>query len=216
MKTVTRAWRTLLLVAAGTCAAATADGDDYGRAHIGGMKGPIMWESLLEGDGLGGWRAVHSDLEVWSREGDAIVARAGEREVGRLARGDDTWTSYELKVQAKMGGRSSSLEIHFGSNPEGTTFYSLNYLAGWKALAVSRFEKGKGVTKLDVVNFVMEGSREYDIVLAVRGHSVTSYVDGVLVNRLTLPANPKGGIELAVWGRHTEAWFRDPKVRHYN
>ena len=51
--------------------------------------------------------------------------------------------------------------------------------------------------------------------LAVRGNSVTSYVDGRLINRLALPQNPAGGIELALWGRSTTARFRNPQVRHY-
>ena len=44
---------------------------------------------------------------------------------------------------------------------------------------------------------------------------MTSYIDGKLVNRVTLPESPTGGIGLAVWGHHTVARFRDPKVRHY-
>jgi hypothetical protein len=44
---------------------------------------------------------------------------------------------------------------------------------------------------------------------------VTTYIDGVLVNRLTLDDDPEGGIGLAIWGRNTEAWFRDPKIRQY-
>lgn len=51
--------------------------------------------------------------------------------------------------------------------------------------------------------------------LKVRDHSVTTYIDGDLVNRLTLPANPRGAVGLAVWGRNTVVHFRDPKVRHY-
>ena len=83
-------------------------------------------------------------------------------------------------------------------------------------MVINRFDKGKGGTKLDVVNYVLEGEQEYDLVLAVRGNSVTSYVDGRLVNRVTLPANPAGGIELALWGRSTTARFRNPRVRHYD
>ena len=76
-------------------------------------------------------------------------------------------------------------------------------------------ETGEDV-KLDVVDFVMEPGREYDIVLKVRDHSVTSYVDGVLVNRLTLPEEPRGAVGLAVGGNNNSVVrFRDPKIRHY-
>ena len=214
MKSVWKTWGGVLLLLP-LVAAVAADGDDYGRSHIGGSRGPIEWESLLAGDGLAGWQAVDSAASAWSREDDTIVVDAGGQESSRLATGDSSWAQYELKVQVTPGMRVSSLEIHFGCVSGGDALYSLNYLAGWKAMAISRFEKGVGATKLDVVNTVLEGGQEYDIVLAVRGRSVTSYIDGVLVNRLTLPAPPRGGIELATWGRSTTARFRDPKIRHY-
>ena len=56
---------------------------------------------------------------------------------------------------------------------------------------VRRNEETREDVKLDVVDFVMDHGREYDIVLKGRDHSVTSYVDGVLVNRLTLAGAPR-------------------------
>ena len=61
----------------------------------------------------------------------------------------------------------------------------------------------------------MEPGRESDIVLKVRDHSVTSYVDGVLFNRLRLPGEAPGPVGLAVWGNNLVVRFRDPKIRHY-
>ena len=81
-------------------------------------------------------------------------------------------------------------------------------LSGWH-------EETREDVKLDVVDFVMEPGREYDLVLKVRDHSVTSYVDGVLINRLTLPGVPRGAAGLAVWGNDSVVRFRDPKIRHY-
>ncbi len=188
--------------------------DDYGRARIGGMKGRITWESMLQGEGLEGWKP--GNQAVWSREGDTIIAKAGGKDgATRLVQGDSTWSHYEFKVQVTRV-KGANVQIRFGITDESRE-YMVDYLGGWKALAISTYERGKrGVTKLDVVNLVLERGREYDLVLAVRGHSVTTYVNGRLVNRLTLEANPKGAVALGTWGRHAVARFRDPKIRHYN
>ena len=198
---------------------ATADdqpgsADDYGRARIGGMTGRIKWESMIQGEGLKGWKP--GDERVWSREGDTVIARAGAQHKGtRLVKGDSTWSHYEFKVQVTLV-KGANVQIRFGITEESRE-YMVDYLGGWKALAISTYERGKrGVTKLDVVNLVLERGREYDLVLAVRGHSVTTYVNGKLVNRLTLETNPKGAVALGTWGHHAVARFRDPKIRHYN
>ena len=61
------------------------------------------------------------------------------------------------------------MQIRFGITDERRE-YMVDYLGGWKAMAISTYERGKrGVTKLDVVNLVLEQGREYDLVLAVRG-----------------------------------------------
>ncbi|MDE2890085.1 MAG: DUF1080 domain-containing protein [Gemmatimonadota bacterium] len=187
---------------------------DYGRARIGGMKGWIHWEPMLHGEGLKGW--TPDDESLWSREGNTVIARAGGQDnATRLVKGDSTWSNYELKVQV-MWVRGANVQIRFGITDQSRE-YMVDYLGGWKAMAISTYERGKrGVTKLDVVNLVLEPGREYDLVLAVRGRSVTTYVDGRLVNRLTLEANPKGAVALGTWGRHAVARFRDPKIRLYN
>ncbi len=187
---------------------------DYGRARIGGMRGSIKWVSLLHGEGLEGWRP--GDDRVWSREGDAVIAKAGgQDDATRLVKGDSTWSHYEFKVQVTLV-KGANVQIRFGITEESRE-YMVDYLGGWKALAISTYERGKrGVTKLDVINLVLERGREYDLVLAVRGYSVTTYVNGKLVNRLTLETNPNGAVALGTWGHHAVARFRDPKIRHYN
>lgn len=188
--------------------------EDYGRSRIGGMTGRIHWESMLTGDGLEGWRP--GDEKVWSREDDTIIARAGGQDAAtRLVQGDGSWSHYEFKVQVTRV-RGANVQIRFGITDESRE-YMVDYLGGWKALAISTYERGKrGVMKLDVVNLVLERGRECDLVVAVRGHSVTTYVNGELVNRLTLETNPNGAIALGTWGRRAVARFRDPKIRHYN
>lgn len=197
------------LVGLALCAA-SASAQDYGRSDLGGSQGAIEWESLLTGDGLDGW-AVNGDpwtADAWSRQGDTIVADVGEGYRARIVTGDETWRSYELQVKMTMlqgGSPQLWFNIHDGKD------HHFAPLLGWQTAAIMAPDH----TKLDVVNHVFERDHEYDVVLAVRGNSVTTYIDGALVNRLTLIEPPGGGIGLAVWGHHTVARFRDPKVRHY-
>ncbi len=186
--------------------------NDYGRADISGSQGSIVWESLLHGDGLDGWKAEGAPWTptAWARKGDTVIADVGDGRRARLIQGDSSWRYYEVKVQATLV-KGSALQIHFSISEDREDSYHLATLTGWKAMAIISHDH----TKLDVANFIFERGREYDIVVAVRGNSITSYIDGKLVNRLTVVTPPKGGVGLAVWGKGTIARFRDPRVRHY-
>ncbi len=188
--------------------------NDYGRADIG-----KPWESMMVSQGLAGWHASEAPFtpSVWRREGAAIIADTGQANRGRLIQGDGTWAAYEFKVQATREKGFAGPQLVFGISDDGISSYFLTYLAGWKTMViVRRNEETREDVKLDVVDFVMDPGREYDIVLKVRDHSVTSYVDGVLVNRLTLAEAPRGAVGLAVWGNNNSVVrFRDPKIRHY-
>ena len=77
--------------------------NDYGRAKLGGK---IVWESLLQGEGLDGWE-VNGDPwtpGAWSRDGDTIIADVGGGYRARIVTGDETWRYYESKVQMVKGG----------------------------------------------------------------------------------------------------------------
>ena len=194
----------------------TGPEEDYGRAEIGGNQGPIQWKSLLHGDSLEGWRTPDASRvpPVWSRDGNTLVCAAEGTQPPRIIQGDSTWAQYELKVQGTQV-HAGTIEILFGISEDGKEFYSLNYLSGWKALAISRKDEN-GFTKLDVVNLVMHWGHEYDIVLAVRGRSITSYIDGQLINRLTVDEPVVGAVGFVTWGKRAHCRFRDPKIRHYN
>jgi len=202
------------LVSLPTAAEERTPKNDYGRPHIGGMRGHIEWESLLHGDGLDGW--ADGKEGAWSRKGDTIFVSSGENRHTSLSQGDTTWANYELKVAATFV-KGSNLQVQFRKSLDGRDYYFLDFLAGWKAISVTKKIGGvPGVTKLDVMNFPFEYGREYDIVIAVRGESIHTYIDGQLINRLTHDFRRRGGISLATWGRNTVVRFRDPKVRHYN
>ena len=164
--------------------------------------------------GLGGQR-LPVDAHCLVPQGKYRDRRRGRRGTNSAGSGRLQLGALELKVQGTLV-KGSNLQLQFRISEDSQDFYFLDYLAGWKPMAISKWDEKTGVTKLDVVNFIFESGREYDIVLAVRGNSITSYIDGKLVNRLTVATNPRGGIALAIWGNHTIARFRDPKVRHYN
>ena len=161
----------------GLLAAMSATGEtptyenDYGRADIG-----HSWETMLVGEGLDGWHASEAPFtpSVWRREGDAIIADTGKASRGRLVQGDGAWAAYEFKVQATIE-KGSGPQLVFGISDDGISSHFLTYLTGWKTMVIVRRNEETGEdVKLDVVDFIMELGREYDLVLKVRDHSVTS------------------------------------------
>lgn len=149
-----------------------------------------------------------SKLPQWSREDDTLIADVGDGNRARIVQDDDSWRSYELSVQATLV-KGGSFQLWFAIHDRKGHHFAT--LTGWQAAALIEPDH----TKLDVADFVWEYGREYGVVLAVRDKSVMTFIDGQLVNRLTLAARPKGAIGLAVCGKGTIARFRDPRVRHY-
>ncbi len=200
----------LIAMAGSIGAAERGPENDYGRPKLGGSQGVIEWKSLLQGEGLDGWEVNGQPwaTDAWRREGNTIIAEVGDGHRARIVAGDETWRSYEVKVQMTMV-KGGSAQLWFNIHDDQDHHFAP--LLGWQTAAIMSPDH----TKLDVVNHAFERGREYDVVLAVRGRSVTTYIDGVLVNRLTLSDDPKGGIGLAIWGRNTEARFRHPQIRHY-
>lgn len=203
-------WSTgALALGALVCAMATS-ADAGNREQLGGSQGSIAWESLLPGEGLDGWT---EDGDPWSRgafsrDGDTIIVETEDNYRARIVFGDDSWRAYELKVNItpiKGGSPQLWFNIHDGQDHHFAPLY------GWQTAAIMDPHH----TKLDVVNHVFEWNVEYEVVLAVRGNSVTTYIDGQLVNRLTMSEVPAGPIGLAAWGHNTVARFRDPMIRHY-
>ena len=108
------------------------------------------------------------------------------------------------------------MQIAFRVSEDGKSYYFLDFLTGWRAVAISKKEAGvPGVTKLDVVNFPFEYGREYNITIAARGHSIISYIDGEMVNRLTDGSLTNGGVGFLMW-HDTKVRFREPKIRLYH
>ena len=70
------------------------------------------------------------------------------------------------------------------------------------------------VEKISVVNFPFERGREYNVLVAERGESLTTYIDGKLVNQVRDGEYRNGGIALGLWW--STVAFRDPRIRHYH
>lgn len=130
-------------------------------------------------------------------------ARRAKRE--RLIFGSDEWRDYELRsrVVAEAGG---NIQMVFRLSDDGRRGYMLDLLFGWQAVAISRVDHASAerpVEKLSVVNHELRHGRGYDVELAARDFSLTSYVDGVLVNQVTAFEHRKGRFGFVVWNGRT-------------
>ncbi|MHC4715483.1 MAG: hypothetical protein ACYS5V_00795 [Planctomycetota bacterium] len=97
---------------------------------------------------------------------------------------------------------------------DGKRWYLFDMLLGWQAVAISRVDlsAGTGPEKLSVVNCPLQRRQEYHVLIAARGASLTTYVDGKLYSQLTDAWLSAGAVALNVWRSKTA--FRDPRVRH--
>jgi len=191
--------------------AAHASREDYGRAVIGGMRGVIHWQRLLQEEGLEGWQPGKPEEEAsWMRSGDAIIGEDAEGEEGKqLFIGDHSWKDYELSVLITpiSGGNA---QVLFRVSEDRRSWYLFDFLLGWQAIAISQVDPS-GLQKLSVVNYPIESGQEYDVQIAAREKSLTSYVDGKLINQVTDSSYRSGPIALNVWESKTA--FRDPRIR---
>jgi RNA polymerase sigma-70 factor (ECF subfamily) len=187
--------------------------EDYGRAVIGGMRGVIHWQGLLEQEGLSGWRQGRKAENNWTRSGEAIIGEDVDGHGERLFTGDASWMDYELSllITPLSGGNA---QVQFRLSEDGQRYYMLDLLLGWQAVAISKVDRSPGsdgLQKLSVVNFPVEIGREYDVLIAAREASLTSYIDGKLVNQVTDSSYRSGPIALNVWQSKTA--YRDPRIR---
>ncbi len=171
--------------------------EDYGRAVIGGMRGSIEWQRLLGAEGLDGWQPDRPDC--WRREGDVLIGGVKGADGARLATGEPGWHDYEISVLVTLL-RGGNVQIVFRTSPDGLQYYLFDMLVGWQAVAISRgdLRPGGRLRKLSVINFPFESGREYDVMIAARGASLTSYIDGKLINQVTDSDLESGCIGLTV------------------
>lgn len=187
--------------------------EDYGRDVIGGMRGVIHWDKLIQKDGLEDFRPAKNQTEadiqkVWTRNNDTIIGDAPNT-ASSLIIGDASWHNYELSalITPISGGNA---QILFRIDEDNKNWYMLDFLLGWAAVAISKIESGN-LTKISVVNYSFVLGQEYDVQIAARDASITTYIDGKLINQVTDFSNPSGPIALNLW--HCKTAFRDIRYR---
>ena len=127
--------------------------------------------------------------------------------------GEGGWKSYELKFGLQFL-EGANAQIQLRRSADGKQFYLVDFLFGWQALGVSRADHrpgGKGLQKLSVVNLEMSKLSEYKVEIAVRDLSITTYVDGKLVNQVTDETFGAGPMAFGAWeskARYSQSEFR--------
>jgi hypothetical protein len=182
-------------------------GNDYGRPVIGGNNGIVPWQDLLQDEGFAGWRPRKgTEIVGWKRSGKTLTSGEGAQS---LQIGDESWLDYEFSVYVTpiKGGNAM---LGFRISDDKRYKYKLDFMLGWQAIAIYRADSTGG-EKLSVVNFPVDHNREYHVQIAVRGASLTSYIDGKLVNQVTDHSLKSGAIGLSVW--RSETAYREPRIR---
>jgi hypothetical protein len=196
------------------------------RKVIHGMQGAMPWQPLLT-EGLQGWlvsavpptwKRVSLDAPPpgWQRTADGLIGEDPIEGTGSgLVVGDATWVDYEVSLLATAlaGG---NIQMLFRMQQSPFQGYVFDMMLGWQTVDIHKLEVGitgrPHLTLLSVVNFPVEHQREYAISIAARGQSLTTYIDGALVNQVTDSSIRSGGAGPNVW--HGKALFRDMQVRH--
>lgn len=187
------------------------------RQTISGMKGKIEWQTIFQAD-FQGWFVgkepipANTTPDHWQTVGKDGVS--GELWQGgtSLLYGDPQWQNVELSllVTPLAGGNA---QVFFRVSEHG--FYVCDLLMGWQAIAVNRVtfdaQGNHHFVRLSVVNYPLSHQREYAVMIAARDYSLTTYIDGALVNQVTDDALLHGQIGLNVW--ESKTLFRDIRVR---
>lgn len=190
------------------------------REVIGGMRGQIPWNRIFDGS-LQGWSFEGKPIEPgtmpagWSIVGENGLVGEEWKAGTTLTYGEPSWRDLELSLLiTPLGGGNA--QVLFRMDEVADRFYVMDMLMGWQAIAIRRITHDDEVghlraVKLDVVNYPLRHGTEYALTIAVRGHSLTTYVNGALVNRVTDGSWLHGRIGLHAW--QSKTLFRDIRVR---
>lgn len=175
------------------------------REEIWGRDGNTRWQPMLDPkhDAL---RKVQGPVAF--PPGAVVVDRSSTFTFGA---GD--WRSYELKFGLQIL-EGANAQVRLRLSEDAKQFYMVDFLFGWQALGVSRVDNrpgGKGLQKLSVVNLEMSRMTEYRVEVAVRELSITTYVEGRLVNQVTDESFHAGPIAFCAW--EAKARFSQPEFR---
>ncbi len=171
------------------------------------MDGPILWLDLLAAPGLGAWTTAMPPC--WRHDGGHLEGALMGGNGSVLLIGDDSWRDYEcsLRLTCEAGGEA---EVRMRAG-DARHCYCVALLYGLQAMSV-RLIAGDAPTRLlSCVDVALDPGRAYGLRLAARGESITTYLDGRLINQLTDATYRSGGIGAGVW--QSRARFDAPRVR---
>jgi hypothetical protein len=178
------------------------------RETITGMQGDVHWRRVLPETGLQGM----SHGKGWERRGDAALVRCMDGG-STMGFGDPDASNFQVSVKVRPieGG---NVQIPFRITDHGRRHYLVDFLMGFRGLAVSVVDGrpgGPGLRKLSFVHADLRHGREYDLLLSVVDASLVTWLDGAVVNQVTDHELAAGGAGLSVWQAAAE--FRDPRYR---
>ena len=175
------------------------------REEVWGRGGNTRWLSMLDSK-VDGLRNVNGPAAI--SMGSITVDRQST-----VIFGESNWKSYELRFGLQiMEGANAQIQLR--RSDDGKQCYMVDFLFGWQALGVSRINHrpgGKGLQKLSVVNLEMSRLAEFKVEIAVRELSITTYVDGKLINQVTDDAFDAGPMAFCAW--EAKARFDQPEYR---
>ncbi|MCK6471428.1 MAG: DUF1080 domain-containing protein [Planctomycetes bacterium] len=110
------------------------------------------------------------------------------------------------------GGNGSIL---FRCSEDGKQSYELDLMYGMQAVVLKKHDRTKPQSRtiLSAVNHELRQGTEYAVELAVRGESITTYVNGKLVNQVREAEFAAGDLKLYSWQSNIR--YADPRVRIY-
>jgi hypothetical protein len=176
-----------------------------GREEIWGRDGNTRWLPMLDAkyDSL---RNVQGPVEF--PPGAAVVDKRSSFGFGAA-----DWRSYELRFGLQIL-EGANAQIALRRSEDGKRLYLVDFLFGWQALGVARVDHGpggKGLEKLSVVNLEMSRMTEMRVEIAIRELSITTYVDGRLMNQVTDGTLASGPCGFSAW--EAKARFSQPEFR---
>ena len=193
------------------------------RKIIEGNQGKMPWKPMFSGDfnqwslpRIGkGYTPIEPDTtpKGWEIVGETGIVGEDYEDGTNLAFGEASWRHIELSmlITPLKGGNA---QIYFRMDNQAESWYVFDLMLGWQVAAIHKIDRVDGMphqTRLSAVNFPIEWEREYPVQIAARGNSITTYIDGVLVNQVTDAACPCGCVALNIW--ESKTLYRDMQYR---
>ena len=196
----------------------TIDEKVYGHflEHIyhsanGGLWGDLIWNRSFELNGSG--------TASWSIDGDQLVQASLATDV-HMEFGDDSWTDYELKLQARKDSGNEGFLIIVRA-PDSDNFYWLN-LGGWgnSQHGIEQEQSGTRTVVGSQISGSITSGVWYDITVRCEGNNIQVWLDQAdgdpgddpQIFNFTDTGSPylSGSIGLGTW--QTQASFRNIQV----